>query len=159
MKKNKIYLDTSVISFLFADDSPDFENLTIDFFENYSNRFELYISEIVFLEINKNDNKELTDKMINAILKYNIKKLDYNQEVENIAKNYLNNKIIPEKKIEDALHIAYATYYEIDILLSWNFKHLANINKEHKIIIENLKMGYNYPIRLLSPLEVLYDEE
>ena len=62
--------------------------------------------------------------------------------------------IIPEKKIEDALHIAYVTFYEIDILLSWNFRHLANIKKEHKILIENMKMGYNYPVRLLSPLEV-----
>ena len=97
--------------------------------------------------------------MINTISKYNIKNLEYNEEAENIAKNYIVNKIIPEKKIEDTLHIGYVTYYEIDILLSCNFKHLANINKEHKIIIENLKMGYNYPIRLLSPLEVLYDEE
>ena len=98
MKKNKIYLDTSIISFLFADDSPEFKNLTIDFFENYSSKFELFISEIVFLEINKNNNKELKNKMIDSIMKYNVKKLEYNEEVESIAKNYLINNIIPEKK-------------------------------------------------------------
>ena len=154
MKKNKIYLDTSVISFLFADDAPDFKNITIDFFEKYINDYDLYISEIVILEINKNQNDTLKNDMMNVISKYNIKMLDYNEEINNIAKKYIENMIIPEKKIEDALHVAYVTFYEIDILLSWNFRHLANIKKEHKILIENMKMGYNYPIRLLSPLEV-----
>jgi hypothetical protein len=35
MEKLKIYLDTSIISFIFADDSPEFKNITIDFFEHY----------------------------------------------------------------------------------------------------------------------------
>jgi predicted nucleic acid-binding protein len=158
MRKNKIYLDTSIISFIFADDSPEFREFTIDFFEDYSRDFDLYISEIVLLEINNNSNENLKIKMLESIEKYNIKKLEYNEEIDEIAKNYILNKIIPENKIEDSLHVAYATYYEIDILLSWNFKHLANIKKEQKILIENMKMGYNYPLRLLSPLEVQNEE-
>ena len=46
----------------------------------------------------------------------------------------------------------------MDILLSWNFKHLANVNKEQKILIVNKTHGYNYPFRLANPLEVQYDE-
>jgi hypothetical protein len=46
----------------------------------------------------------------------------------------------------------------MDILLSWNFKHLANINKEKKILIVNKINGYNYPFRMANPLEVLNDE-
>ncbi|OHD19560.1 MAG: hypothetical protein A2086_14425 [Spirochaetes bacterium GWD1_27_9] len=155
MRKKKIYLDTSVISFIFADDSPDFKDITIDFFEHYSKDYELYISEIVILEINKNTSNDLKKAMLDTLKKYDIKELLYNEEIEIIAKTYLVNKIIPENKEEDALHVAYTTYYQIDILLSWNFRHLANIKKEEKIIIENMKIGYNYPIRLLSPLEVL----
>ena len=52
--------------------------------------------------------------------------------------------IIPKKKTADSLHIAYSTVFQMDILLSWNFKHLANINKEQKIIILNKTLGYNY---------------
>jgi hypothetical protein len=54
--------------------------------------------------------------------------------------------------------VAYSTVFEMDILLSWNFKHLANINKEKKILIVNKTHGYNYPFRLSNPLEVQYDE-
>jgi predicted nucleic acid-binding protein len=132
MKKVKIYFDTSVISFLFADDSPDFKSITINFFENYSKEYDLYISEIVLLEINKNTDELLKTDMLNIIDKYNIQTLEYNLEIDEIAKKYILSKIIPERKIEDALHVAYTTYYEIDILLSWNFKHLANIKKEYE---------------------------
>ncbi len=53
MKKLRIYLDTSIINFLFADDVPDFKYITIDFFEHYAQSYELYISDIVMLEIEK----------------------------------------------------------------------------------------------------------
>jgi hypothetical protein len=46
----------------------------------------------------------------------------------------------------------------MDILLSWNFQHLANINKEQKIIILNKTLGYNYPFRMGNPLEVYFEE-
>jgi hypothetical protein len=46
----------------------------------------------------------------------------------------------------------------MDILLSWNFQHLANVNKEQKIIILNKTLGYNYPFRMANPLEVYFEE-
>jgi hypothetical protein len=51
MKKLRIYLDTSVINFLFADDAPDFKKATVEFFDQYATGYELYVSEIVRLEI------------------------------------------------------------------------------------------------------------
>jgi hypothetical protein len=53
-------------------------------------------------------------------------------EIKRLAKLYVNEGIIPAKKDDDALHIAYSTFYEMDILLSWNYKHLANIFKRRK---------------------------
>ena len=52
------------------------------------------------------------------------------------------------------MHVAYATVCKMDILLSWNFKHLANVNKEARILAVNDGEGYNHSLRLLSPLEV-----
>ena len=158
MRRNKIYLDTSIISFIYADDAPDFRDLTRDFFENSSSEYDLFISEVVILEITKTTDEVLKAKMLEAIHKYNIAKLEYDETIDEIAEMYLATGIIPEKKIEDALHIAYTTYYEIDILLSWNFRHLANFKKEQRIMLENIKNGYRYPIRLLSPLEVQNEE-
>ena len=75
-------------------------------------------------------------------------------EVEDLADRYLSEGVIPMTKREDALHVAYATVHQMDILLSWNFKHLANVRREALIVAVNQAVGYRYPLRLLSPLEV-----
>ncbi|MDT3740850.1 MAG: type II toxin-antitoxin system VapC family toxin [Candidatus Kapabacteria bacterium] len=158
-KKLRIYLDTSVINFLFADDAPEKKEVTIDFFQNYLNDFEVYISEIVIQEINKTNNKTKMELLLNTIQKYNIKIFDeLNNDIKLLAENYLTQGIVPQKKMEDALHLAFATYYEFDILLSWNFKHLANINVQRKVVAFNLINGYNKQLLLLNPMEVVYDK-
>lgn len=50
MNKLKIYLDTSVINFLFADDAPEFKEITKDFFEKYVTEYDVYISDIVIFD-------------------------------------------------------------------------------------------------------------
>jgi hypothetical protein len=77
-----------------------------------------------------------------------------NNEIAFLAEEYMEKEIIPRKKVSDAFHVAYSTVFEMDILLSWNFKHLANINKEQKILIVNKTNGYNYPFRMANPMEV-----
>ena len=72
--------------------------------------------------------------------------------------DYIEHKIIPERKIENALHIAICTVMNIDILLSWNYKHLANINKESKIISANITEGYSRALRIITPIEVIYEK-
>lgn len=59
MRKLKVYLDTSVVSFLFAEDSPDFRKATVEFFEHYSLRFDLFVSDVVPTEINRDPNPDL----------------------------------------------------------------------------------------------------
>ena len=70
MKKPKIYLDTSVINFLFADDTPDFKKVTIDFIENYFSEYEVYISDVVLLEINKTNDENKRQKLLQVIDDY-----------------------------------------------------------------------------------------
>ena len=62
-------------------------------------------------------------------------------------------------KRDDAFHVAYATVFGLDILLSWNFKHLANVRREMLIAAINQQEGYRHPLRLLSPLEVEDENE
>ncbi len=91
------------------------------------------------------------------IADYGIKLLpdDNIDEIQQLAQRYLKKGIIPKANMEDAFDVAYATIYEMDVLLSWNFRHLANVNKEMKIQALNIEEGYRYPLRLLSPLEVM----
>ena len=161
MKKVKIYLDTSVINFLFADDVPEFRKITEEFFAKFvkPKYYEVYVSSIVFMEIGKTTNETLKEQLLQAIRYYELRELadDKTDEIKYLANLYITEKIIPHKKIEDALHIAFAVVNEIDILLSWNFKHLANIKKEKQVQLLNQKYGYNYPFRILTPLEVDYE--
>ena len=145
------------INFLFADDVPDFKSVTVDFFEHYAQSYELYISDIVMLEIEKAKDAKHRKRLFSVIADYGIKPLpnDNIVEIQQLAQRYLKKGIIPKAKMEDALHVAYATIYEMDVLLSWNFRHLANVNKEMKIQALNIEEGYRYPLRLLSPLEVM----
>jgi predicted nucleic acid-binding protein len=165
MKKLKVYLDTSIINFLLVEDSPDYRKDTELFFETIIAKdiVESYISRVVIEEINNTKEAAKKEKLLNTLKQYpNIKTLAAdNKEAEEIiflAEAYINEGIIPGKKIADAFHVAYSTIFEMDILLSWNFKHLANIKKEQKILIVNKSNGYNYPFRMANPLEVLNDD-
>jgi len=165
LKKLKVYLDTSTINFLYIDDCLEYRKATEVFFENIvsKNKVETYISNVVIDEINKTDNKNQRDKLLGTFKKYpNIKILTADAEAINdiafLSEKYIENDIIPKKKIADSLHIAYSVIFQMDILLSWNFQHLANINKEQKIIILNKALGYNYPFRMANPLEVYFEE-
>jgi hypothetical protein len=166
MKKLKVYLDTSIINFLRADDAPVYKNATEILFKDIivPNKIDTYISRVLLEEIDDTTNdktkRELQDFVNKYKEKFKILEAD-NEKIDEItflAGEYIKEKIIPKKKTSDALHIAYSTVFQMDILLSWNFKHLANVNKEQRIIIVNKIHGYNYPFRLANPLEVQYDE-
>ena len=160
MKKKKIYLDTSVINFFYADDAPDFKKATIVFFENYvvTLKYDVYVSDIVINEILKTSDGEKRKQLLAKVREYNLPILRFNEKAEELASKYIEGEIIPIKKIEDAQHIALATIERMDILLSWNFKHLANVNKREKVKLLNEKEGYFYPLDLLTPLEVMYED-
>ena len=158
-KKLKIYLDTSVINFLFADDAPDLKNITIDFFDNYLEDYEVFISDIVINEIKKTNNESKKLLLIEVIDKYKIKIFaDIVEEIFILSEEYINRSIIPKSKIEDALHLAFATFYEFDVLLSWNFKHLANLKNQEQVFIVNLENGYKKQLIMTNPMEVIYDK-
>ena len=71
-RKLKIYLDTSVINFLFADDAPDLKKITIDFFDNYVDNYQAEISEIVLTEIGRTTNSIKKEQLFEAINYYKI---------------------------------------------------------------------------------------
>lgn len=163
MKKLKIYLDTSVINFLFADDSPEKKEITIEFFESRLDTFDVFISEIVLFEIQKTPDQKKREMLREAILKYRLRPVmipeEKIEEIEMIAQRYLNSGVIPQRKREDAMHIAICTAFEFDILLSWNFRHMANIHKHVQINSLNESMGYLKKLNLLTLLEVMYEDE
>jgi predicted nucleic acid-binding protein len=142
MNKQKLYLETSVWNFYFADDAPEKKEATASFFEKIKEeKYEIYISEIVLEEIEKAEEKTKS-KLINLINEYNPVILLLNEESKKLANDYINQDVLAEKSLDDARHAAIATINKIEILISWNLKHLANFRKMNKINEVNKRSGY-----------------
>jgi hypothetical protein len=163
MKKLSIYLDTSVINFLFADDAPEKRDLTKEFFNDYVSKgiYAVYISPVVIDEINKTGDELHKTRLLNVVKDYQLIILNiepYVNDIHALAHMYLEQGIVPRSKLEDALHIAISTVYEMDVLLIWNYRHLANLTKERKVLSANIQEGYMKTLRITTPLEVMSDE-
>jgi predicted nucleic acid-binding protein len=134
--RSTVYLDTSAINFLFADDSPEKQAITADFFENFIRPgiYETWVSDYVLQEINQTPAEVQRHRLLDVIDEYPIDVLviESEEEVDLLADSYLRAGVIPPKKLLDALHVATCTVHRIDYLVSWNYKHLANVNREQK---------------------------
>jgi predicted nucleic acid-binding protein len=163
MAKLRIYLDTSIISFLYADDSPEKKEITKEFFDKFLSEYDVYISRFVILELQNTTNDKLRKKLLSVIKKYNLNILEIDEEKQDLVyeftKIYIDEGIIPEKKLDDAIHIAIATIFDMDILLSWNFRHLANIKKQIDVNRVNSNNGYRKELFIINPMEVIYENE
>jgi len=86
----------------------------------------------------------------------NIEYVPLTEESTALANTYLEGGVVTESSLSDARHIAIATVERVDILISWNYKHIVNINRIHLLNSVNLKSGYPI-LEIRSPREVLYD--
>ena len=74
-------------------------------------------------------------------------------EIEVIVREYLKNYLMPKFDMGDAFHLAYASFYKIDYLLTWNCNHLANVNKKEHIGVINRKLKLFVP-EIITPLQL-----
>jgi predicted nucleic acid-binding protein len=77
---------------------------------------------------------------------------------ENLAQIYVAAGVVSAKYVDDARHVAIATTHGIAVLVTWNFRHLANYRREAGFNRVNLENGYP-PIRIISPLEIVYESQ
>ena len=162
MRKLRIYLDTSVINFLFAEDVPQYRALTVEFFEKvvWPGTAGVYISQLVVDEIGLTTDEVRRKQLEEVIRRPALQMLPAEPagEVEELAEEYLRTGVLPASAGDDALHVAICTVNEVDVLVSWNFKHLANVQRERRIVVLNESRGYVYPLRITTPLEVMNNE-
>jgi hypothetical protein len=88
----------------------------------------------------------------------NLVVLELNEEVIRLSNEYLKTNIVSEKFKEDALHIAFATVFNIDVLVSWNFKHIVNLSKIKQFNSINMIQGYKI-LEIRSPRELTYEKK
>lgn len=154
MKKLRLYLDTTVFNFAFADDCPIERDITRNFFRQIDN-FDVSISDIVLQEISR-CSSEKQKKLMDIVNKYDLDILHFDQDADDLANAYIKNKIIPVKFQDDANHIAIASINNCDVILSWNFKHIVKVKTKREVAGINLLMGYN-SIDIYTPREVIDD--
>ena len=149
MKTQRIYLDTSVFGGCFDN---EFEIWSNSLFRDIN--IGLFIgvtSEIVEAEIAEAP-KKVKDQF-SEFLETNPEILSLNIEVIKLVDNYLEHKILSEKFRNDMLHIALSTTADVDMLVSWNFRHIVRYDKIRKFNAVNLEQGYR-TLDIYSPREV-----
>ncbi len=87
----------------------------------------------------------------------NVLLLEINDEIREIAQVYVDNYLMPRDVAGDALHVAVASYYKMDYLLTWNCAHLANARKKQHLRRINARLRLETP-EIITPLELLGEQ-
>lgn len=151
-----VYIDTSILGYLTARPTKNLIlaaniEITRDWWESRSHEFTLYISQIVLDEVAQGD-AEIAAKRLEII--QNLPLLDLNQDVKNLAAQFLLKSNLPPKASDDATHIAAATVHRLNYLLTWNCKHIANAQIQKKLSQISGDLGYELPT-ICTPYELL----
>ena len=158
MKKVKIYLDTSVISHLFAEDTPDKMTETNKLWNELSSgEYDIFISTLTLDEVRKCAEPKKS-QMIEKLEELEYEILVETVEITDLAQEYINNSVLTPKSSDDCQHIAYAVASNCDLIVSWNFKHLVNFKTISKVKVVNAIHRYK-EISIISPTMLIGGED
>jgi len=156
--KRKVYIETSVISYLTARPSKTIlgaahQQITLAWWETRS-RYDLVVSESVLRECGAGD-PDAAKKRLTVL--NDVPLILITEQALDIANSLIAKGIIPAKAAEDALHIAIATVNGVDYLLTWNCRHIANPEIQRGIAAHLDDIGLSLPF-ICTPEELLGDE-
>ena len=153
--KPKLYLETSIVSYLTARPSHDLiraahQQVTRDWWEMRSS-FELYISQFVLDEAKAGD-QEAAGRRLLALREAGV--LELTPDTGRLAREILDRGGMPAQAYVDAVHVAVAAVHGLDYLLTWNCSHIANATMRGKIEAICRATGFEPPI-ICTPVELV----
>lgn len=148
----RVYIDTSVIGGCFDNEYEKPSNQLWSEFRR-GKRLAL-ISDLLQLELEEAPTR--VRQLLNELPNDSIERVTLDEEAIELANAYIRDGAVAESSLSDARHIAMATIARADVLVSWNFKHIVNLNRIRRFNAVNLKSGYP-TIEIRSPNEVLYE--
>ena len=155
----KIYVETTVWSFALTDDAPDFRADTEEFLERCTHGvFRPFISSLVMDEIRRSESP-LREQLERVISDVRPTLFPVSDQALSLADAFLAAGVVPPRKPEDAGHVAAAFDMGLDVLVSWNFRHIANVRRAEKFNAVAVLQGYHKELQIVSPSEVLYAED
>ena len=150
VKIPKIYIDTSVVGGCFDSEFSEESRLLFEMARN--GKSVLMVSDLLFAELLNappHVRAELAS-MPDACLENTLTI----QETKRIRDCYLEEGIVGKSSSGDAHHVAVATVYKADMIVSWNFKHIVHYEKIRNFNAVNLREGYG-SIEIYSPKEIV----
>ena len=150
MKCPTLYLDTSTIGGYFDD---EWKEATQELWRQMEAGQWRFVTSLVAAEELENAPERVQELFRAAFEAEAI--LDVTEEMDELASAYVAHGVVPPTYEDDARHVAVCTLSRINFLVSWNFKHLVNVQREAGFNGVNLLKGYP-PIRIVNPLEIIY---
>ena len=158
-RRLRIYIETSIPSFYYTlrtdTASLAMQHWTREWWTEYSQEFSLVASPVVIAELSAGTGK-MTQARIELV--ETLEMLSIHPDIRHIAQTYIDRLIMPQNASGDALHLAIASFHQVDILLTWNCRHLANANKFGIIRRINRELALPTP-ELVTPLNFLGMED
>ena len=151
----RVYIETTIPSFyctLRRDlESRAMQSWSRKWWKEYADQFTLVSSIVVINELSDGTSEKTQDR-INLVK--DLEMLSVTTKIDQIAQTYIDRLIMPQDMFGDAYHVALASFYNVDALLTWNYKHIANLNKTYRIRQINQELGLPTP-ELATPLNYL----
>ncbi|MFM2293905.1 MAG: hypothetical protein RLZZ350_318 [Verrucomicrobiota bacterium] len=154
--KPKVYLETTIPSLLAARPSRDVllagqQQATRDWWQERRQHYQLFISGLVLVESRRGD-VSAAKARDEVLVGCNV--LEYTKAAQELAGEILAAHLLPAKAAVDAAHIAVAAVHEVDFLLTWNCRHIANAAIVDKVRAAIAAAGYAPPV-ICTPLELM----
>jgi len=149
----KIYFDTSVFGGIY---DIEFQKETEKLFEMVRNRELICVySDLCELEL-ENASEKVKQHFLNLDNR-STEFLEITKEIDELAQEYIAEKVVGQTSIDDCRHIACATINKVDHLVSWNFKHIVNVFRIRGYNAINIKNGY-VQLDIRSPKDIIQNE-
>ena len=150
--KRTVNLDSTIPSYLFDKrESLRYPSeVTRRWWQDERPRYDIYVSAETIVELGEGEYPGKEEVLAFAA---GLPVLESNRAITEITGEYIRHMVMPNDASGDALHLAYASYYGVDFLLTWNCAHLANANKRRHIETINRRLGLFTPA-VITPLEL-----
>ncbi|MFT3744702.1 MAG: hypothetical protein QM785_10490 [Pyrinomonadaceae bacterium] len=148
--KQRIYIDTSIVGGYFDE---EFREATAELFERLVMGDVIFvISDLLDLElVNAPDHVR---ELLHQFSADKFERVELTDEALELADRYIAESVVGQTSLEDCRHIALATINRVDVLASWNFKHIVNLRRIRGYNSVNLKLGYQV-LEIRSPQDLI----
>jgi predicted nucleic acid-binding protein len=154
--KIRVYFETTIFNRYF-DEGREYHEDTVRLFSYIKQGIVEPYTSIAVLDELENAPEPKRSKMQNLIAEYNISVMDVSEETIELADKYIAVGILKERYRLDAVHIAMASVFDIECIVSLNFRHINRLRTKAAIEIVNNLQGYSIPY-ICTPMEVIEDE-